>query len=137
MKKLLALLVIVFAVFLYLNRFRVFLRDPIAGVTRDGVKVDGARVMINYPNDILLQDLSGGKSRLYLVQHWNKAVGSPSVALKCVQDIACRTDADQASTYPVAAGSRGRRSPFEGVTMTDRRVEFVDEDGALVVVVLR
>ena len=137
MKKLLALLVIIFAMFLYLNRYRVFLRDPLASVTRDGVKVEGARVMINYPNDVLLQDPSGGRQRLYLVQHWNLAVGSPAVPLVCFQGIACRTDADQAAEDRIVPGSRGRRSPFEGVTMTDRKVEFVDEDGALVVAVIR
>ena len=47
------------------------------------------------------------------------------------------TDADQASARALPVGSRGRREVFEGVTMTNRRVEFVDEDGALVRVTLR
>jgi hypothetical protein len=46
------------------------------------------------------------------------------------------TDADQAAMTPVTPGARGNRSPFEGVTMTDRRVEFVDEEGALIQVLL-
>jgi hypothetical protein len=46
------------------------------------------------------------------------------------------TDQDQASASPIAVGTRGNRSPFEGVTMTARMVEFVDEDGSLVVVTL-
>ena len=47
------------------------------------------------------------------------------------------TDADQATATQLEPGSRGRRPPFEGVTMTNRRVEFVDEDGALVTVTHR
>ena len=43
----------------------------------------------------------------------------------------------QATGSKVEPGSRGRREPFEGVTMTNKRVEFVDEHGALVQVLLR
>jgi hypothetical protein len=46
------------------------------------------------------------------------------------------TDADEAAGAVLVPGTRGRRSPFEGVTMTNKRVEFVDEDGALVGVTL-
>ena len=137
MKKLFALLVIAFVVFLVIYRQRIFLRDPLGKVTRDGVAVDGTQVMINYPNDVLLLDKSAGRNRIYLVQHWNLTLGTPTVPVKCMQGVACMTDADQATEAKVAAGSRGRRPAFEGVTMTDRRVEFVDEDGALVEVVLR
>ena len=137
MKKLVALLVIGLGVYLAINRQRVFLRDPLAKVTRDGAPVAGARVMINFSNDVFLEDSSDNRRRLYLVQHWNMAVGTPSVPVKCVQGLACLTDKDQATEQMVAAGSRGRRTAFEGVTMTDRQVEFVDEDGALVSVVLR
>ena len=137
MKKLLALLVAAFVVFLVVYRQRIYLRDPIAKVTRDGASVDSTQVMINYPNDVLLLDKSAGRNRIYLVQHWNMALGTPTVPVKCMQGLACMTDADQATEAMVPVGSRGRRTPFEGVTMTNRRVEFVDEDGALVQVVLR
>ena len=137
MKKFIALLVVALVVFLVVYRQRIYLRDPIAKVARDGAPVEGARVMINYPNDVLLLDKSGGRNRIYLVQHWNLALGTPTVPVKCVQGVACMTNADQATEVLVPPGSRGRRTPFEGVTMTNRRVEFVDEDGALVQVVLR
>ena len=42
------------------------------------------------------------------------------------------TDADQAAATAIVPGSRGRRPAFEGVRMTNRFVEFVDEDGDLV-----
>jgi hypothetical protein len=137
MKKLLALVVLALVVFVIVYRQRIFLRDPLATVTRDGEKVSGVAVMINYSNDVLLQDHSAGKYRIYLVQNWNKQAEVPATALTCVQGLACMTDADQAAAMAIVPGSRGRRPAFEGVTMTNRFVEFVDEDGDLVRVVLR
>ena len=137
MKKFLALIVLALVVFVVVYRQRIFLRDPLATVTRDGEKVSGVAVMINYSNDVLLQDHSAGKYRIYLVQNWNKQAEVPAVALTCVQGLACMTDADQATATAIVPGSRGRRPAFEGVTMTNRFVEFVDEDGDLVRVVLR
>ncbi len=137
MKKLIGLLIVGFVVFLFVYRERLYLRDPIAKVSRDGKVVSSSQVMINYPNDVLLLDHSDGRNRIYLVQHWNLLLGTPTVPVKCLQQVACMTDADQATEAKVQVGSRGSRSPFEGVTMTPRLVEFVDEDGALVEVVLR
>ena len=137
MKKVIAVLVIVLVVFLAVNRQRVYLWDPIATVSRDGAKVDGVRVLINYSNDVLLQDGSAGRRRLYLVQNWNKVAATPTAELKCLRPVACLADADQASAAALTAGSRSGRAPFEGVTMTNKQVEFVDEDGALVDVRLR
>ena len=137
MKKLLALVVLGMVVFIVINRQRVFLWDPIASVTRDGVKLSGVRAMINYSNDVLLEDASAGRTRIYLVQGWNKRLETPTAPLKCLKLLGCLTDADQATATPVPVGTRGKRPPFEGVTMTNKRVEFVDEDGALVVVALR
>ena len=137
MKRLFALALICVVVFVVVDRQRIFLRDPLATVTRDGVKVGGVAVMINYSNDVLLLDGSEPQSRSYLVQHWNEVAGVPTAPLRCVMGVACLTDADQATAAPLAIGSRGRRAAFEGVTMTDRRVEFVDEEGALVTVLLR
>jgi len=136
-KKILALVVLVIVVFVVVNRQRVFLWDPLASVTRDGVKVSGVRTMINYSNDVLLQDGSGGRRRIYLVQNWNKVAEVPTAPLKCLQLLGCLTDADQASSSAIAIGARGRRAPIAGVTMSNKRVEFVDEDGALVEVTLR
>ena len=137
MKKLIALLVVGFVVFLVVYKQRIYLRDPIAKVTRDGQPVEATQVMINYPADLLLLDKSDGRNRIYLVQHWNMALGTPTAPVKCFQGLTCMTNADQATEAMVLVGARGRRPAFEGVTMTDRRVEFVDEDGALVQVVLR
>ena len=137
MKRILLLLLLVLIVFVAVDRQRIFLWDPLARVTRDGVKVDGVRTMINYSNDVLVEDGSAGKRRLYLVQNWNKVAAAPTAELKCLRMLGCMTDADQATVAAIPVGSRGRRAAFEGVTMTNRRVEFVDEDGALVEVTLR
>ncbi len=136
MKRMLVLLTFAVVAFLVIERQRLFLRDPLARVTRDG-GIDGdAKALINFTNDVLLEDRAGGRLRVYLVQHWSEAVITPAV-LRCLGQMVCLTDSDRATGASVAAGSRGRREPFVGVTMTDRRVEFVDEDGALVQVVLR
>lgn len=137
MKKLLGFVVLALMIFVIVFRQRVFLRDPLATVTRDGHKQGDVRVMINYSNDILMNDNSAATHRIYLVEGWNKVPQFLASTLRCINGVACMTDADQASGAPVPQGSRGRRPPFEGVTMTNKKVEFVDEDGALVEVTLR
>ena len=122
MRKLLVLLVVGFAVFVWMYRQRLFLRDPLGVVERVGVKQDGARVFINYSNDVLVQD--GG--RWVLVQGWRGVPGVP-VRLNCVQGLACMTEADHAEVNP--AGTK--------VEMSDRVVTFVDGEGGAVKVMLR
>ena len=137
MKKLLLLLTIGLVVFVVVYRQRIYVWDPLAMVSRDGVKQGGVRVMINYSNDILVDDGSSAKHTVYLVQNWNKVAEYPTGPVHCIEYLACMTEADQAAGDKLTPGSRGRREPFEGVTMTNRRVEFVDEGGNLVAVVLR
>ena len=135
LKKILLLLGLALVVFAVVYRQRIYMWDPLATVSREGVKQSGVRVMINYSNDVLVDDGSTDKRTIYLVQHWNKAA-EYATALRWIEYLACMTDADQATGDTLTPGSRGRREPFEGVTMTNRRVEFVDEHGALVAVVL-
>ena len=136
MKKVLLLLTVLLVLFISVDRERLYLRDPLAKVTRDGVADGTAKALINFSNDVLLQDGAGGRLRVYLVQNWDDMVVAPA-EMKCLGAMVCLADGDHVAGTPVVAGSRGRREPFAGVTMTDRRVEFVDEDGALVQVVLR
>ena len=137
MKKFLALLTLVFVVFVVIYRQRIFLWDPIATVMRDGVKQGSVRVMINYSNDALVDDKSTDTRRLYLVQHWNGVAQYSTGPLKCIQFLACMTDAEHATGDKLTPGERGKRTPFDGVTMTNKQVEFVDESGALVSIALR
>ncbi len=137
MKKILVLLGLALVVFVAIYRQRIYVWDPLATVSRDGVKQGGVRVMINYSNDVYLDDTSTDKRRLYIVQNWDKAAIYPIGTLRCIQFLACMTEADQAAGTSVSPGPRGKRAPFEGVTMTNKQVEFVDERGALVDVELR
>ena len=52
------LLVVVAVVY----RQRLFLRDPLGKVERNGIRVDGASVFINYYNDVLIQNGMPGRS---------------------------------------------------------------------------
>lgn len=137
MKKIFLLLIVALVIFVFVERQRIFVWDPIATVSRDGVKQGSVRAMINYSNDVLLDDNSTDKRRIYLVQNWDKTPKYPLGTMHCIQFLACMTEADQAEGAKIAPGPRGKREPFEGVTMTNRRVEFVDEHGALVLTTLR
>ena len=106
-------------------------------VTRDGVKQSGVRVMINYSNDVLVDDKSTDQRRLYLVQHWNQVAQYSTGPLKCIEFLACMTDAEHATGEKLTPGARGTRTPFVGVTMTNKQVQFLDESGALVSIALR
>ena len=136
MKKILLLLTIALVVFVAVYRQRIFLRDPIATVTRDGLKQGNVKVMINYSNDVLMDDGSTDSRRIYLVQHWNQVAQYSMGPLKCFSGLACFTDGEHASGEKVTPLARAKPSQA-GVTMTNRRVQFVDETGALVAVGLR
>jgi hypothetical protein len=91
MKKLILLLIVLFIVFVAIERQRLYLRDPLATVTRDGVKEDGAQVYINFSNDVLIEN-DHAPMYVTVIQHDNH-VGTP-VALKGMHYIAYLADAD-------------------------------------------
>ncbi len=127
MKRWFALAVVLFAVFLFVYRQRVFLRDPLGSVTRDGMKEDGAQVFINCSNDVLIEN-DNAPMYVTLVQSGG-TVGTPA-ALKCVHWMACMTDADPATlTAPMKHAKLN--------SMTARLVEFHDAQGRDVKVALR
>lgn len=128
MKRILLLLTIGFVVFVALNRERIFLRDPLGRVERSGVRVAGAKVFINYPNDALVQE----GSQFYLVQGWNKIPGVPA-KISCVRELACLTDQDHAHSLPLQVGGR----PASAVMMSDREISFVNGSGSTVRITLR
>jgi hypothetical protein len=130
MRRLLLLVIVVCVAFVYICRERLYLRDPLASVERAGTKVSETRVLINYPNDILLEDDSAGRHRIYLVQNWNLTPSAPA-HLTCTANLACLADADHATATPIP-GTKGVPA-----VMTNKRVEFVDEDGKKIVVTLR
>jgi hypothetical protein len=114
------LLVVFVAVF----RQRIFVRDPLGKVERNGVAQDGTRVYINYSNDVLVED--SARHQFVAVQGWNTLPGVPQ-HLFCLTGLMCWTDADKAAVFPVEGV--GGRTP---AVMSAKEVTFVDESGARV-----
>jgi hypothetical protein len=124
----LVVLVLVLVVF----RQRLYLRDPIARVERNGSKQAGMRVYLNYYNDIIVEDVA--RNQRYLVQAENGMPLVPGVPLHlgCLRAMACLTDRNFASTRSLGgAGYDGQ------VVMTNTFITLTDGDGAAIRVTLR
>jgi len=133
-KTILLLVFVALLAAIFVNRQRVYVRDPLATVYQGDVKQSGVQVFINYSNDVLLeQDAEPGSYRI-LVQGWNKMPGTPGV-LKCIRWMVCLADADHATTFPIEWNGKGRYDPK--VAMTSRELSFVAGDGATIKVQLR
>lgn len=111
MKKLIALLVVALIVFVVVDRQRVFVRDPLATAMRDGKKVAGEQVYINFANDVLLEN-DNPPTHIMLVQK-DQPIGVPS-KLRCIHWAACLTDADVATTLPLGGSIQGMSSKTVG-----------------------
>jgi hypothetical protein len=129
LRKILSLAVLLLIVVVAVFRQRIFLRDPLGKVERNGVAIDGARLFINFSNDVLVEE--PGTERRYLVQGWSGVAGLPKI-LGCVQGLVCWTDADHATVFPLNGRGAGTRA-----VMSAKEVTFVDENGAAVRVELR
>ena len=129
MRKILTFAVLLLIVVVAVFRQRIFLRDPLGKVERNGVAIDGARLFINFSNDVLVEE--SGTERRYLVQAWNGVPGVPQV-LGCLQRLVCWTDGDHATVFPLDGRGGGARA-----TMSAKEVKFVDENGAGIRVELR
>jgi len=127
MKKIILLLVVVAVVFVVWSRQRLYVRDPLGSVMRDGVKEAGAQVLINYSNDVLVQNYNAPMYVL-LVQHGNR-VGTPA-EMHCVAYVACLMDADEPAFISTEEGAKVSE-------MTGKVVEYRDAKGRDVVVTLR
>ena len=125
MKKWIALLIIVAVVFVVVERKRVYVRDPLANVTRAGDKVGGEQVYINYYSDVLLEN--DNPPMLVMLVEKGQPIGTPT-KLRCIHWLACLTDADAASTLPLNANVQ---------SMSGKSVRFRDEDARPWVVDLR
>ncbi len=115
----------VFVGVLVVWRDRLYLRDPLGRVERDGVRVEGARVFIDFSNDVLVQE-DGGR-RMFLVRHVDRREAVPA-GLSCVQAMACLAPADGAAEAVGGAGA---------AEMSDREVVFTEGAGGRVRVVIR
>jgi hypothetical protein len=128
-KRFLAVIFVLFLGFVLINRQRLFVNDLIAKVERNGVRVEGARVYINYANDVLVEE--PGAPYRYLVQGWNRRPGAPRY-LHCLRWMGCMTDGDRADTVPL-----GGTNYRPNVQMSNREVSFTDPEGAAVRIRLR
>ena len=129
MKRILIVGVLLLAIFVAVFRQRIFVRDPLGKVERNGTAQDGTRVFINYSNDALVED--SARHQFVLVQGWNGLPGVPQ-HLFCLTGMVCWTDADRAAVFPVEGVGGMKRA-----VMSAKEVTFVDESGAAVRVELR
>ena len=129
MKKILIVGILLLGVFVAVFRQRIYVRDPLGKVERNGIAQDGARLYINYSNDVLVED--SARHQFVLVQGWSALPGVPQ-HLFCLTGVMCWTDADKAAVFPVeGVGGKAR------AVMSAKEVTFVDELGAKVRVELR
>lgn len=127
MRKLTLLFLVLACAFAYVNRERLFVRDPLASVTRAGTHERGAQVFINYSNDVLLEN---DRPPMYFnILQQGQPPGAPGT-LKCIHYLICL-----ASGYPAPQTSALPEARLE--EMTPRQVRFVDEKGRAVLIKLR
>jgi len=125
-KKWIALAVVVVIALAVYNRNRLYVRDPLGSVSRNGMKEAGAQVYINYPNDVLIEN-DNSPAYTLLLQHGNHA-GTP-VELHCLHWLLCMTDTDAATfTQPPQSISVEE--------MTGKSIRFLDSDKRETVVTL-
>ena len=117
MKRVVIVGVVLLVVVAVMYRQRLFLRDPLGKVERNGMRVDGARVFINYYNDVLLEN--DNPPMLVMVVEKDQPVGVPT-KLRCIHWLACLTDADAASALPLNASIQ---------SMSGKEARFRDESG--------
>jgi len=132
MKKIIALIVVILLVLAVIYRQRLYLRDPLGSVTRDGVHEDGAQVYINWSSDVLLENdnppgAAPGQMTLTLIQH-ARPIGLPK-QMHCLHWLVCLADADQAT---LAAADPGAHIE----SMSSKQVAFRDYNGREAVVTL-
>ena len=127
MKRVLIVGVLFLIVVAVMYRQRLFLRDPLGRVERNGMRVEGASVFINYSNDVLIQSAAAGA---YLVQR-GSVPGTPA-KLSCLRGMVCWTEADIAAVSPL-----GGADYRPNVVMNSKEVTFLNGNGDGMRVVLR
>ena len=131
MRKLLLLLLIVAVAAIALYRQRLFLRDPLGKMYANQAEVAGARVFINYSNDVLVQTGATDTPPQLIVQGWDRMPGVPQ-AMTCLRAMVCLTTEEHAPKSPLEGPNRDART-----TMSNRNITFIDGKGQSVLVILR
>jgi hypothetical protein len=127
MKAIAVVVLVVLVMWTAFNRERIFVRDPVASVYRNGVKQQGVEVYLNFSNDILMQKKSDPPSPPTILQHWDQAPEIP-VGLVCMRWLACLTEADHSPVLP--SSSDGKRDDIPLAQMNGRHIQYVDRSGA-------
>lgn len=126
LRKIWLIALVVAAFVLYVNRLKLFVRDPLAAVTRNGVFQDGTRVYLNYDSDVLMENTQSTSS-LTLLQHGQPiGVAAP---LNCLLNALCIASAYPAPQIASLPGARLE-------SMTGQEVHWKDGEGQEVVVKL-
>ena len=128
MRRLLLVALVIVVAAVVVLRQRLFLRDPLGKVYEREAEVAGARVFINYSNDVLVMRDDGPSM---MVQGWDRTPGTPR-SIACLRKLACLTESDQAGK--VAVGGSGYDPK---TTMGSREVTYSEPGGGLVRVVIR
>jgi hypothetical protein len=129
LRKILIVGALLLLIFVAVFRQRIFVRDPLGKVERNGVAQDGMRLYINHSNDVLVEDTE--RHQFVLVQGWSALPGVPQ-HLFCLTGLMCWTDGDKATVFPVeGVGGRTR------AVMSAKEVTFVNESDVKVRVELR
>ena len=129
MRNILIVATVLLIIFVAVFRQRIFLRDPLGEVERNGIRQDATRVYINYSNDVLLEDLT--RNNRYLVEGWSKEPGVPK-HLTCISGLVCWTEENEAEVSPL-----GNAPNQAHAAMSAKEVVFEDETGAPIRVKLR
>ena len=129
MRNILIAATVLLVIFVAVFRQRIFLRDPLGKVERNGIRQDGMRVFINYSNDVLLEDVT--RNNRYLVEGWSKIPGVPK-HLTCLTGLVCWTEANEAQVFLLGTAPNQARA-----VMGAKEIAFEDETGAPVRVELR
>jgi hypothetical protein len=119
MKKVLAVLALLLIVFAIAYRTRLYVRDPLASLTHNGLPEPGVQIFINAHNDVLLEQ-DNAPRYLLLLKH-DQPVGIPA-HLTCLHWLVCMTDAE---TVPLLAIDPTARI----LSASDRSVSFLDSKG--------
>ncbi len=125
-KWILGLLVLVAVVFIYVEREQLYVRDPLAKVTHNGLEEKGAQVFINYNNEVLLEN-DNPPLHIALIQA-NNHVGVPA-QLKCVHWVMCLADAPVATLI--------QPLPLTVESMDAKQIVYHDAQGAQSAITLR
>lgn len=127
MRRWLLLAVLVAVAFAVVERNRLFLRDPLGSVTRDGVREAGAQVYINFRNEILIEND-------HAPMYFNVLLGGHPVSapetMKCIHYIACLLSGDDLPQTTAVPGAHM-------LSMDPRQASFRDGEGRQVHITLR